>query len=145
MSGIEGVGEAVTGGLLARTVEPQAGESEHEGETLCRNCGGELTGPCCRTCGQKAHVHRTITAIGHDRVHGILQLYGKFWRSWPLLAWRPGELTRRYVHGEGAKFVSALGMFLFAVFLMLAVLQSCGLSLSSLESGLQPRRAFEIA
>ena len=145
MSGIDGVGEAVTGGLLARTVEPQAGEPGDESETHCRNCGGELTGPYCRACGQKAQVHRTITAIGHDLVHGILHLDGKFWRTLPLLAWRPGELTRRYVHGERAKFVSPMGMFLFAVFLMFAVLQIYGLSLSSLESGIQPRRAFEIA
>lgn len=145
MSGIEGVGDAVTGGLLARTVEPQAGEAAGESDSHCRNCGAELTGPHCRMCGQKGHVHRTITAIGHDLVHGILHLDGKFWRTLPLLAWRPGELTRRYVHGERAKFVSPMGMFLFAVFLMFAVLQIYGLSLSSLESGIQPRRALEVA
>lgn len=145
MTGIEGVGDAVTGGLLARTVEPQAGEAPGESETVCRNCGAELTGPYCRMCGQKGHVHRTITAIGHDLAHGILHLDGKFWRTLPLLAWRPGELTRRYVHGERAKFVSPLGMFLFAVFLMFAVLQIYGLSLSSLETGIQPKRALEVA
>ena len=145
MSGIDGVGDAVTGGLLARTVEPQAGEAAGESDTHCRNCGAELTGPYCRMCGQKGHVHRTITAIGHDLVHGVLHLDGKFWRTLPLLAWRPGELTRRYVHGERAKFVSPMGMFLFAVFLMFAVLQIYGLSLSSLESGIQPRRALEVA
>ena len=31
MSGIEGVGEAVTGGLFARTGEPAAGEAGREG------------------------------------------------------------------------------------------------------------------
>jgi hypothetical protein len=96
-------------------------------------------------CGQKGHVHRTISAIGHDLIHGILHLDGKFWRTLPLLAWRPGELTRRYVHGERAKFVSPLGMFLFAVFLMFAVLQIYGLSLSSLDTGIQPGRALELA
>ena len=143
MTGIEGVGEAVTGGLIARTVEPQAGEAARCEETLCRNCGAELDGPYCRMCGQKGHVHRTISAIGHDLVHSILHLDGKFWRTLPLLAWRPGELTRRYVHGERAKFVSPMGMFLFAVFTMFAVLQIYGLSLSSLDSGIQPSRAID--
>ena len=145
MTGIEGVGEAVTGGLIARAVEPQTGEAGHSEETLCRNCGAELDGPYCRMCGQKGHVHRTISAIGHDLVHSILHLDGKFWRTLPLLAWRPGELTRRYVHGERAKFVSPMGMFLFAVFTMFAVLQIYGLSLSSLDSGIQPSRALDIA
>ena len=64
----------------------------------------------------------------------MLHLDGKFWRTLPLLAWRPGELTRRYVHGERAKFVSPMAMFLFSVFLMFAVLSIYGLSLA------EPRR-----
>lgn len=139
MSGIEGVGDAVTGGMFARAAEPEAGEATyeatHEAEGNCLNCGAELTGPYCRMCGQKGHVHRTISAIGHDLIHGILHLDGKFWRTLPLLAWRPGDLTRRYVHGERAKFVSPLGMFLFAIFLMFAVLQIAGVSLSNVHLG----------
>lgn len=137
MSGIDGVGEAVTGGMFARAVEPDAGEATHDAKGNCLNCGAELTGPYCRMCGQKGHVHRTISAIGHDLIHGILHLDGKFWRTLPLLAWRPGDLTRRYIHGERAKFVSPMGMFLFSIFLMFAVLQIAGVSLSNvnMESG----------
>ena len=147
MSGIEGVGEAVTGSMFARTAEPEAGEATHEAEGNCLNCGAELSGPYCRMCGQRGHVHRTISTIAHDLIHGILHLDGKFWRTLPLLAWRPGELTRRYVHGERAKFVSPLGMFLFAIFLMFAVLQIYGLSLSSLDrvGGAQIRRGMDEA
>ena len=133
MSGIEGVGDAVTGGMFARAAEPEAGEATHEAADNCLNCGAPLVGPYCRMCGQKGHVHRTISAIGHDLIHGILHLDGKFWRTLPLLAWRPGDLTRRYAHGERAKFVSPLGMFLFAIFLMFAVLQIFGISLTSLD------------
>ncbi|MDQ8756061.1 DUF3667 domain-containing protein [Sphingosinicella sp. LHD-64] len=133
MSGIEGVGDAVTGGMFARAIEPEAGEAAHDAGGKCLNCGAALVGPYCRMCGQKGHVHRTISAIGHDLIHGILHLDGKFWRALPLLAWRPGDLTRRYVHGERAKFVSPLGMFLFSIFLMFAVLQIFGLSLSNLD------------
>jgi hypothetical protein len=43
-----------------------------------------------------------------------------------LLAWRPGELTRRYIAGERAKFVSPMAIFLFSVFLMFAVFSSIG-------------------
>ena len=39
-----------------------------------------------------------------------------------MLAWRPGELTRRYIDGERARFVSPIALFLFSVFLMFAVL-----------------------
>ena len=43
-----------------------------------------------------------------------------------MLAWRPGELTRRYVHGERARFVSPIALFLFSVFLMFAVFSLVG-------------------
>ncbi|HWT11690.1 MAG TPA: DUF3667 domain-containing protein [Allosphingosinicella sp.] len=126
VSGIEGVGEAVTGGMLARAVEPSAGEDNHAQGGNCLNCGVELAGDYCHRCGQKALVHRTIGAWWHDFLHSVLHLDGKFWRTLPLLAWRPGELTRRYVEGERARFISPLALFLFSVFLMFAVFSFSG-------------------
>ncbi len=38
-----------------------------------------------------------------------------------MLALHPGELTRRYIHGERARFVSPLALFLFSIFLLFAV------------------------
>jgi hypothetical protein len=123
---MEAVGDAVTGGLVARALEPAAGEQEGPAEGLCLNCGTELIGPHCHQCGQPAHVHRTVSAWWHDLAHGVLHLDGKIWRTLPLLAWRPGELTRRYIHGERAKFVSPLALFLFSVFLMFAMFSAFG-------------------
>jgi len=126
MSGIEGMGEAVTGGLVAHAVEPATGEDGHTQETACLNCGAELAGAYCHQCGQKGHVHRTLAAFWHDLIHGVLHFEGKIWRTLPLLAWRPGELTRRYVEGERARFVSPIAIFLFSVFLMFAVFSWLG-------------------
>ena len=56
----------------------------------------------------------------------MLHLDGKLWHTLPMLAWRPGELTRRYVDGERAKFVSPMALFLFSVFLMFAVFSLAG-------------------
>lgn len=125
-SGIEGVGEAVTGGLIARAAEPAAGEAGHERDGNCLNCGAALTGPYCHQCGQQGHVHRTLHAFWHDLLHGVLHFEGKIWRTLPLLAWRPGMLTRRYIDGERAKFVSPLALFLFSVFLMFGVFGTVG-------------------
>ena len=66
-------------------------------------------------------MHRTLGEFAHDIAHGVFHFDGKIWRTLPLLAWRPGDLTRRYVHGERAKFVSPFALFLFSVFLMVAV------------------------
>ena len=125
MVGVEGLGEAVTGGLAARAVEPDAGEGTGHGQ-VCLNCGTALAGDYCHSCGQRGHVHRTLGAFWHDLVHAVLHFEGKFWRTLPMLLWRPGELTRRYIEGQRARFVSPMAMFLFSVFLMFAVFSSLG-------------------
>ena len=134
MPDLEGVGEAVTGAAVARAVEPAAGAADdgHTHEKNCLNCGAPLAGPYCHECGQRGHVHRTIAAWWHDFLHSVLHLDGKFWRTLPMLAWRPGELTRRYAHGERARFISPLALFLFTVFLMFAVVSVAGPSFTRL-------------
>jgi Protein of unknown function (DUF3667) len=114
-----GIADIVTGAAIARALEPDAGEGKGNGEA-CMNCGATLFGAHCHACGQKGHVHRTLHAFGHDFMHSVLHFDGKIWRTLPLLFWNPGQLTRRYVHGERAKFVSPLALFLFTVFLTFA-------------------------
>jgi len=128
MPDLEAIGDAATGAVIAGAVEPHSGPGDdgHTHEKNCLNCGTELSGDYCSACGQKAHVHRTLTAFWHDLAHGVLHLDGKLWHTLPMLAWRPGELTRRYVDGERARFVSPMALSLFSVFLMFAVFSLAG-------------------
>jgi hypothetical protein len=130
--GIDGVGEAVTGAFAARKLEPRAGEAAGAAQGgLCLNCGAALLGEYCHHCGQSGHVHRSIGGWWHDIAHGVLHLDGKVWRTLPMLAFRPGELTRRYIDGERARFLSPIALFLFSVFLMFAVFSMVGGPFSS--------------
>ena len=136
---VEGLGEAATGGMIARAVEPEAGEEPGAGRSSeCLNCGTALAGPHCHQCGQSAHVHRSLHAWWHDFLHSVLHLDGKMWRTLPMLAIYPGDLTRRYIDGERARFVSPLALFLFSVFLMFAVISFVAGSLAGAPS---PRAA----
>ena len=129
MGELEAFGEAVTGGLLARAIEPGAGEAGADGHTHernCLNCEAKLSGPYCATCGQKAHVHRSMRGFAQDFVQGLFNFEGKIWRTLPMLAWRPGEMTRRYIAGERARFISPVALYLFTVFAMFAVLNFTG-------------------
>jgi hypothetical protein len=123
MADLEAIGDAITGGVVARAVEPKAGQAAegHSQERNCLNCGTALVGDYCYHCGQRAHVHRTLTAFWHDLVHGVFHFEGKIWHTLPLLAWKPGELTRRYIDGQRARFVSPIALFLFCVFITFAV------------------------
>jgi len=125
---MEAIGDVASAGLLARVVEPNAGEASdgHTHERNCLNCGCALLGDYCHCCGQQAHVHRTLGAFFHDLLHGVFHFEGKIWRTLPMLAWRPGQLTRRYIDGQRASFVSPMALFLFSVFLMFAVVNATG-------------------
>ena len=129
MGDFDAIGDAVTGGLLARAVEPGAGEALGDGHTHeknCLNCGAKLTGPYCAACGQKAHIHRSVRAFFQDFVTALFNFEGKIWRTLPMLAWCPGIMTRRYIAGERARFISPIALYLFTVFAMFAVLNLTG-------------------
>ena len=129
MGDFEAIGDAVTGGLLARAVEPGAGEARGDGHTHekdCLNCGTRLSGAYCFNCGQKAHVHRSVRGFFQDFIAGLFNFEGKFWRTLPMLVWHPGEMTRRYIAGERARFISPIALYLFTVFAMFAALSFSG-------------------
>ena len=133
---IEAMGDIATGALLGRAVEPRTGVPGSGGagssgvgphadaHGLCLNCGTALIGQFCHACGQNEHVHRTLGSIGHDLLHGVFHFEGKIWRTIPMLVLHPGALTRRYVAGERARFVSPLALFLFIVFLLFATIHT---------------------
>ena len=137
MGEFEAIGDVVSGAGLARSAEPDTGavgSDGHSNETACLNCGTPLAGDYCHSCGQHRHVHRTLTAFFHDLLHGVFHFEGKVWHTLPMLAWRPGDLTRRYVEGQRARFVSPIALFLFSIFLMFAVVNMTG-SIGELPEG----------
>ncbi|MDR7101993.1 DUF3667 domain-containing protein [Croceicoccus sp. BE223] len=139
---IEGLGGVVEGGAIARAVEPGHGAAPnprdgragagHFHETACLNCGADLAGAYCAQCGQHAHLHRTMGAFLHDLVHGVLHLDGKTWQTVRMLALWPGKLTRDYIDGQRARYVSPMALFLFAIFAMFAVFSISGASQGAL-------------
>ncbi|MBH0113900.1 DUF3667 domain-containing protein [Novosphingobium sp. YJ-S2-02] len=126
---VDGIGTMAEGALVGAAIEGgRPDDTGHTHETECLNCGTHLVGSHCHACGQHAHVHRTIGALFHDILHGVLHFEGRTWATLPMLAWKPGQLTRRYVDGQRVAFVSPMALFLFSIFVMFAVLQIMGIS-----------------
>ena len=129
MSGVEAAGELIGGAGAARAIEPGthgAGGDHGDGPDRCLNCGCALAGDYCHCCGQAAHVHKTIGGLLHDLLHGVLHLDGKFWNTVPLLVWKPGKLTRDYIDGHRARYISPIAFYLFTVVAMFALVVSVG-------------------
>lgn len=118
----ETVGAAATAGLAAAAIERRRGKAGDAHHTLCTDCGTELQGRFCHACGQPAHLHRSLIHLGEELLHGVMHFDGRVFRTLPLLVFRPGQLTREWVHGKRTRYVSPLAMFLFTVFLTFMVL-----------------------
>src|SRR5690348_6887463 len=104
---LESAGAAVTATLAARELESGAGQQHAHAHAAgkCANCSTTLAGAYCHSCGQSAHVHRSLWHMIEEGMHGVLHFDTKSWRTLPLLVARPGLLTRRYIDGQRARYV----------------------------------------
>ena len=135
---IEALGQLTTAGLAASAIDgPRARGARRRpvaeprdphdiAHGACANCGTILTGAFCATCGQSAHVHRSVGHIFEEFLHGIWHFDSKAWKTLPRLFFRPGRLTRDYVYGKRAGYIAPLALFLFSVFLMFFVFGTIG-------------------
>lgn len=120
MSGeMEAAGAMATAGLVAGAIEGR--ETSEPGDGGCLNCGAALSGPYCSQCGQAAHARRSLVHVLGEFLHSLFHFDTKVWRTLPMVLFRPGTLTRNYVYGKRARYVSPLAFFLLAVFFMFAV------------------------
>ncbi len=133
MSDLPEIGSGlVTGAMAGAASEPEASGPQSptpEKRTTgacCLNCGATLTGPFCAACGQAAHVHRSLGGFLHDLLHGVVHFEGKLWRTLPMLLWHPGRMTRAYIDGKRARYVSPIAFFLFVVFVSFALFNISG-------------------
>jgi hypothetical protein len=92
--------------------------AKHKRPENCQNCDAKLEGEFCHSCGQTAHVHRSMGHVLEEIIHGITHFDSRTWRSLPMLLVRPGTLTRNYVMGKRARYVPPFAMFLASVFAM---------------------------
>ncbi len=133
MSDLPEIGSGlVTGAMAGAAAEPEVSgpqspttEKRATGAS-CLNCGATLTGPYCAACGQAAHVHRSLAGFLHDLLHGVVHFEGKLWRTLPMLLWHPGRMTRAYIDGKRARYVSPIAFFLFVVFVSFALFNISG-------------------
>jgi hypothetical protein len=101
-------------------------KKHHKPSENCQNCGAKLVGEFCHECGQHGHVHRSVLHVIEEVFHGITHFDSRTWRSLPMLAFRPGTLTRDYVMGKRARYVPPFAMFLFSIFAMFLVFAFSG-------------------
>lgn len=120
---VETAGTVATAAAAATVIDPPAARRAGRAAS-CANCGAPVSAAYCAQCGQKTHLHRTIGDAVHELVHGVLHFDSKLWRTLPLLAARPGFLTRDYIEGRRVRYISPVALFLMTIFLTYIVFSS---------------------
>ena len=80
---------------------------------FCHNCGIRLSGRFCSACGQKAlPLNVTLRDFFHDFIEETLNVDGRTFQSVRRLLLSPGFLTREYLQGHRAQWVSPIRLYL---------------------------------
>jgi hypothetical protein len=79
----------------------------------CLNCGTELRGQYCGTCGQRAR-NRLISLweLLQDAFGDLFEVDSRLWRTIIPLLIRPGRLTLDYLEGRRARYMPPFRMYL---------------------------------
>jgi hypothetical protein len=64
--------------------------------------------------------------MAEDFIEGVMHFDGRLWRTLPLLAFRPGRLSRTWIEGKRVRYVAPLHIFLFSIFLFFLALSLSG-------------------
>ena len=77
----------------------------------CLNCGVLLAGEFCHECGQSAHsIRRPFWSLVGESLETSFSIDGRIARTLPDLMLRPGRMTRAYLDGKRARFISAFSI-----------------------------------
>src|ERR1041385_561356 len=89
----------------------------------CLNCGNELAGKWCSQCGQRATEPRpTLHELLHEAIDELGHVDGKILRTIKLLLLKPGELTREFLQGKRAPYVSPIRFYLICSLLFFGIM-----------------------
>ncbi|MBO6797198.1 DUF3667 domain-containing protein [Maricaulis sp.] len=134
MSGADTVTDAIIAGSGAGEIEDAIHASKRTkrnrdsafqsptAEGTCSNCGTQLSGPVCHSCGQTADsFHRPVWELLTEIFDGLFGFEGRMWRTIPPLLYRPGHITRQYLSGVRARYVMPFRLYLTASVLFFLV------------------------
>jgi len=88
----------------------------------CRNCGAQLAGDYCHSCGQRRFdVPLTLRAFGGDVVRRIF----RFDKAFAVTIWRmlrePGQLVSDYLAGRRSGYLDPIHYFISSVFVQFVI------------------------
>ena len=88
----------------------------------CLNCGAQVSGKHCASCGQAGDVHvLSMREVAGDVTHSLLHLDSRVWRTLKILVLKPGELTREFIAGRHQSYLPPFRLYLAISILFFAM------------------------
>lgn len=82
-------------------------------DTHCQNCGKELAGEFCATCGQKdKETRRPFILLVQEMMFVVFELDGRAYKTLWFLYTKPGFLSNEYTSGRRSSYTPPLRLFL---------------------------------
>lgn len=93
--------------------QPLSDASRPHWAVTCLNCDAPLSGAFCGECGQRsAPPHPRVRELAGDALAELSGWDGKLAETLRLLVTKPGELTRQFIAGRRARFISPVRLYL---------------------------------
>ncbi len=90
--------------------------------TICKNCGTDITGLYCSSCGQKnVEKNTSLKALFQDVFSELFSVDSKVLRSLKPLLFKPGELSLDYINGKRDSYIKPFRLYLFSSLLFFFV------------------------
>jgi hypothetical protein len=88
----------------------------------CLNCGTQLKGQYCGSCGQRSRSRLiSLWELISDAFGDLLEIDSRLWQTVVPLIIRPGQLTRDYLQGRRARYMPPFRMYLVLSLLFFVV------------------------
>lgn len=111
---------------------------------FCHNCGIRLSGPYCAACGQKVRpLNITVHDFFHEFIHETLHVDGRLFQSIRRLILSPGFLTREYLQGRRARWISPIRLYLIFSVIFFALSAFTGFRVGLNDSASTERRSTQ--
>jgi hypothetical protein len=107
--------DVVTMGLAADSVAAPGARGRARGTEPCRNCGDPSVASFCPRCGQKkVEVRVRLRDLIAEALDEQFSINGRLPRTLGTLLFKPGRLTRAYVEGRIARYVTPFRLYIVA-------------------------------